>query len=796
MKLSYTLLMRMLLGLLIVSEAGAMPESPFPFSSVVFSCSHLNSDSFYVPVLYQWIQKSGKIRNAPQLIQILDHIAYNEKLNRLSQFCSEQKIDVVYAQDFDWVERVVNQLLFENASTMDSHRSIGEALGPWALGYPLIHDGYDPRENQPELSYAYSFKDAKKEVFFVKTRKAPLQWQEVCLAGGVTELGQFRDCFESGKTRMRLHFRSTGDAFQVEQNLKCLSKAKTLAWVDCDAADSAQYFKRVFGVNKSGDSYLNFRIQHPLSGQFLFNGEEFHFRDAFPKIGISTPLASIPSQEDVRGFLEESEITTARQPDLYLIWLDTLRADVVSPSVMPNLYAFAQENLSFKKTFAGATATRPAGFTLWNSRPATEWKYFDVNGYGRSGSMNLNLLRKIGYDVHAFASILPVIDEGLFNDYGAFFNYGENFFTGESPDLNGRVFFHRDVFDFKRPVEKRTLNREQSLAIEDYQRLSPLELDEKVVEFFLQEIESPRKQDAMASFVWLTGSHLPYLPIEEGKFPEKLRRSPAFRPYPQDPFSSVKKPLWEDWFFDCQGRGTGLKNPLSLIQSYLNSTVSIDSLLGKILSGIKKAGKYEDSLIVIMGDHGESLFENGYVGHGGPTLQKVIEVPIVYKFPHTAFAKKKLLELKAQVGTQMDIFPSIFDYMGLEWKQSAQQKRKDSFFKGTSIFESQKDCQISSEPNGYSYNAIEFSMFNGKEKLRARFQKKEKTPDTYDPDENPLASNFIEPISFTDYEDIPLNAGYGMEEIAKKLNEKFGSCFLQFFGEASATDPNSSSNRR
>lgn len=53
-----------------------------------------------------------------------------------------------------------------------------------------------------------------------------------------------------------------------------------------------------------------------------------------------------------------------------------------------------------------------------------------------------------------------------------------------------------------------------------------------------------------------------------------------------------------------------------LQQTYWNAVNYSDQQLGELVSRLKRDGIWDDSVVVITGDHGEDLFEDGFLGHG------------------------------------------------------------------------------------------------------------------------------------------------------------------------------------
>ena len=67
-------------------------------------------------------------------------------------------------------------------------------------------------------------------------------------------------------------------------------------------------------------------------------------------------------------------------------------------------------------------------------------------------------------------------------------------------------------------------------------------------------------------------------------------------------------------------------------------------------------------MIIITGDHGVSLGEQGYYGHGMPPYEEQIHVPLIIKFPENEHSDVTI----EQPVNHIDILPTIYDFMGIE----------------------------------------------------------------------------------------------------------------------------------
>ncbi len=87
----------------------------------------------------------------------------------------------------------------------------------------------------------------------------------------------------------------------------------------------------------------------------------------------------------------------------------------------------------------------------------------------------------------------------------------------------------------------------------------------------------------------------------------------------------------------------------------------LDEQLGRLFEFLKTRDLWQDTLILIVGDHGEAHGENDYWGHGDFLLEPVIQVPFLVKLPGQSRGRR----LRAPVET-VDVVPTLVDYYGLQ----------------------------------------------------------------------------------------------------------------------------------
>jgi arylsulfatase A-like enzyme len=70
-----------------------------------------------------------------------------------------------------------------------------------------------------------------------------------------------------------------------------------------------------------------------------------------------------------------------------------------------------------------------------------------------------------------------------------------------------------------------------------------------------------------------------------------------------------------------------------LVDNYDREIMVLDKKVGKILDDLKDRGLYDDSLIIITADHGESFGEHNLMLHGICLYEDNLHVPLLVKYP-------------------------------------------------------------------------------------------------------------------------------------------------------------------
>jgi lipoteichoic acid synthase len=105
------------------------------------------------------------------------------------------------------------------------------------------------------------------------------------------------------------------------------------------------------------------------------------------------------------------------------------------------------------------------------------------------------------------------------------------------------------------------------------------------------------------------------------------------------------------------------------LNRYLNTLRYQDFFLKNLFDQYKRLGLYEDTVFVILGDHGEGFGEHGRFAHGDTIYEEGLRIPLVI---HDSKRLDNGVRLKEPV-TQLDVLPTIADLLGYQIEGGAYQ---------------------------------------------------------------------------------------------------------------------------
>jgi len=96
-------------------------------------------------------------------------------------------------------------------------------------------------------------------------------------------------------------------------------------------------------------------------------------------------------------------------------------------------------------------------------------------------------------------------------------------------------------------------------------------------------------------------------------------------------------------------------------QVYDGEIAYADEIVGRFLQFLKDRGMYEQALIVLVSDHGESLGAHGEAEHGLFLYDETLRTPLIVKMPWQEGAGRRVTAAVQHI----DLTPTILDIMGL-----------------------------------------------------------------------------------------------------------------------------------
>ena len=110
---------------------------------------------------------------------------------------------------------------------------------------------------------------------------------------------------------------------------------------------------------------------------------------------------------------------------------------------------------------------------------------------------------------------------------------------------------------------------------------------------------------------------------------------------------------------------------------YAGEIAYVDSQVGRLLAWLDENGRARDTVVMVMGDHGESLGEHGESGHGFFIYEAATRVPFIVRAPYDTMRARRV----ADVVRAVDVSPTVLDLLAVD----AGQDERDSSFQGASL---------------------------------------------------------------------------------------------------------------
>jgi len=97
------------------------------------------------------------------------------------------------------------------------------------------------------------------------------------------------------------------------------------------------------------------------------------------------------------------------------------------------------------------------------------------------------------------------------------------------------------------------------------------------------------------------------------------------------------------------------------VRALYDSDVSYnDQQFGELMKDLDQLGRREDTMVVLIADHGEELWDHGKVGHGQSLREELVHIPFAIHYP-PLFPAGKMVDEGVEI---IDVLPTIVDALG------------------------------------------------------------------------------------------------------------------------------------
>ncbi len=362
-----------------------------------------------------------------------------------------------------------------------------------------------------------------------------------------------------------------------------------------------KYNKLIFGIYNPENSNLVYIIKLKNNKIKLKLFEKVISKKGFSyhTVNLKKNLKNYELEFETKGknfgfWINPRLISKNNDKRLFIILvLDTMRFDHTSLSdysrnLTPNLKKLAKDSVFYKNAFTTTSWTLPAHVSLFSGKDIYEHKV---------------VIPKSRIDFK-----YPLLQE-VFQIYG----YNTFAITGGG-FVEDEIGFYRGFSHYENaPGDLFNINS-----------------SEKVLNNFKNLI----KRNKGGSFVFLHTYqiHSPYKAPH--KYLDKINKNVKYN------FIGVNKFLKKEKLYSKMDDD----KKQTLIDLYDASILYADDILiGKLIDYLKQNKLYDNSMIVVLSDHGEEFYEHGSWEHGNSLYSELIRIPLVIKYPHS---KKKGVEEK------------------------------------------------------------------------------------------------------------------------------------------------------
>jgi arylsulfatase A-like enzyme len=97
--------------------------------------------------------------------------------------------------------------------------------------------------------------------------------------------------------------------------------------------------------------------------------------------------------------------------------------------------------------------------------------------------------------------------------------------------------------------------------------------------------------------------------------------------------------------------------------SYDEEIRFLDDQIGTLLADLRKRGLYEETLLIVISDHGEEFLEHGEIAHATSLYDVLLRIPLIVKFPCPGpHCGHRTVDRQVEI---LDLMPTVLELAGL-----------------------------------------------------------------------------------------------------------------------------------
>ncbi|MGH7853500.1 MAG: sulfatase family protein, partial [Candidatus Binatia bacterium] len=129
---------------------------------------------------------------------------------------------------------------------------------------------------------------------------------------------------------------------------------------------------------------------------------------------------------------------------------------------------------------------------------------------------------------------------------------------------------------------------------------------------------------------------------------------------------------------------------------YADSLAYVDAQIARLIQYLKANNRWDNTLVVLTGDHGQAFYEHGFASHASAIYDEVMKVPLIIRAPGLKAG------LERRLAQHVDVAPSVVGLLGLPNHPS---------FQGIDLFAAPADPKrsvymVAQTPDAYQYGIV------------------------------------------------------------------------------------------